>query len=203
MEVKIYREPENEHLILNEENLAAYNELATKLGIQTQTLENKVPNVYTCLNVAMQKQLQALCPKLEKAEDYKRTTIPLEVLKVLDFSKENNMFDGYQIWYNDVDPDPLLIGWNWMDENAKKNDYTWQKHRFLLARWGDCALEMPELLQLGFDNLKQQLSDKAQLALNKSKEVLENTDLYVRNILNDRTNGLQIDLNTTASNTIY
>lgn len=205
MEIKIYREPENESLILNSEQLAEYNELATKLGLQTKERqeENKTPNVYVCLNVAMQKQLQALCPIAQKASEYTRSTIPLEVLKVYDFAKENEMFDGFQIWYNDVDPDPLLIGWNWMSEEAKKKDYTWRKNRFLIARWADCALEVPQLLELGFNNLKQQLQDKADEAISKSKNILENTDVYVRKILSENTSDMNIDLNTSASNNIY
>ena len=205
MEVKIYREPENESLILDENALKEYNELATKLGLQSkkQDSEEKVPNVYLCLNTAMQKQLQALCPKIEDAKSYTRSTIPLDVLKVYDFAKENKMFDGFQIWYNDVDPDPLLIGWNWMNEEAKEKDYTWRKNRFLIARWGDCALEVPELLELGFNNLKEQLKDKAQEAIFKSKNVLENTDVYIRKILADKSSDMNIDLNTSANNTIY
>jgi len=205
MEVKIYREPENESLILNNEQLAEYNELAAKLGLQTKEKqgENKIPNVYVCLNIAMQKQLQALCPMVEKASKYTRSTIPLEILKVYDFAKENKMFDGFQIWYNDIDPDPLLIGWKWQNEEAKEKDYTWKKDRFLIARWGDCALEMSELLELGFNNLKQQLQDKAKEAISKSKNILEDTDVYVRKILSEKTSDMNIDLNTSANNNIY
>jgi len=205
MEVKIYREPENESLILNNEQLAEYNELAAKLGLQTKEKqgENKIPNVYVCLNIAMQKQLQALCPMVEKASKYTRSTIPLEILKVYEFAKENKMFDGFQIWYNDIDPDPLLIGWKWQNEEAKEKDYTWKKDRFLIARWGDCALEMSELLELGFNNLKQQLQDKAKEAISKSKNILEDTDVYVRKILSEKTSDMNIDLNTSANNNIY
>ena len=205
MEVKIYREVENEELILNEKQLTEYNELATKLGLQTQQEQklNKTPIVYISLNTAMQKQLQAICPMIVKASDYKKSTIPLEVLKVYDFAKNNKMFDGYQIWYNDVDPDPLLIGWKWQNEEAKEKDYTWRKDRFLMARWGDCAVELPELLQLGFNNLKQQLTDKAKSAILTSKMVLEEPDVYVRKLLKEDTSDMRIDLNTSSNNTIY
>jgi hypothetical protein len=202
MEVKICREPENEALILNEEQLAEYHELTAELGLQVvEQQEQKVPNIYTFLNSAMTKQLHAICPKHLKVEDYKKSTIPVEVLKVLKFAKEQNMYEGYEIWYNDVEPDPLLIGWNYSSDNARTNNYTWQKDRFLMARWGDCAMELPELLQIGFDKLKQELVDKAKQAISTCKAVMEDPDVYVRKVLSDQ--AASIDLTTTSSNTIY
>jgi hypothetical protein len=203
MEVKIYREPENEALILDEEQLAEYNELTAELGLQTveQSQEQKVPNVYIFLNSAMTKQLHAICPKHSVVEDYRKSTIPVEVLKVLKFAKSNNMYEGYEIWYNDVEPDPLLIGWNYIDDNARKNQYSWRKDRFLMARWGDCALKLPELLQVGFDKLRQELIDKAKTSISTCKSVIEDPDVYVRKILSEQS--VSIDLTTTSSSTIH
>jgi hypothetical protein len=203
MEVKIYREPENEALILDEEQLAEYNELTAELGLQTveQSQEQKVPNVYAFLNSAMTKQLHAICPKHTDVQDYKKSTIPVEVLKVLKFAKSNNMYEGYEIWYNDVEPDPLLIGWNYSSDNAREKQYGWQKDRFLMARWGDCAMELPELLQVGFDKLKQELIDKAKQAISTCTSVINDPDIYVRKILSEQS--VNIDLTTTSSSTIY
>lgn len=204
MEVKIYREPENETLILDEEQLAEYNDLALELGFRTQSNveEQNVPNVYISLNTAMEKQLKAICPMKVDADKYNKSTIPLEVLKVYKFCKDNKMFDGFHIWYNDVDPDPMLIGWNWKSESDKEKGYSWNLNRFLIARWGDCALELPELLELGFRKMKQELLDKAQSAIDKCNAVLSNPDLHVRKILSNTTES-DISLNIESSGTIY
>jgi hypothetical protein len=202
MEVKIYREPENEALILDEAQLAEYHELTTELGLQVVTQqEQQVPNIYTFLNSAMTKQLHAICPRHTAVVDYKKSTIPVEVLKVLKFAKDNNMYEGYEIWYNDVEPDPLLIGWNYSNDTAREKQYGWQKDRFLMARWGDCAMELPELLQVGFDKLKQELIDKAKQAISTCKSVIEDPDVYVRKVLSEQ--AVSIDLTTTSSSTIY
>ena len=202
MEVKIYREPENEALILDEEQLAEYHQLTSELGLKViEHDKQEVPNVYTFLNSAMTKQLHAICPRHLKVEEYKKSTIPVEVLKVLKFAKDNNMYEGYEIWYNDVDPDPLLIGWNYIDDNARKNQYGWRKDRFLMARWGDCAMELPELLQVGFDKLKQELIDKAKEAISTCNSVVNDPDIYVRKLLSEQP--VNIDLTTTSSSTIY
>lgn len=202
MEVKIYREPENEALILNEEQLAEYHQLTAELGLQVaEQQDQKVPNVYTFLNSAMTKQLHAICPKHVEVEDYRKSTIPVEVLKVLKFVKEQNMYEGYQIWYNDIEPDPLLIGWNYSNDTAREKQYSWQKDRFLIARWGDCAVELPELLQIGFDKLKQELIDKAKQAISTCNSVITDPDIYVRKILSEQ--AVNVDLTTISSSTIY
>jgi len=204
MEVKIYRELENENLILDEVQLKEYNALALELGLATteNVEKNNTPNVYICLNVAMQKQLKAICPSEVDADKYTKTTIPLDVLKVYKYCLDNNMFDGLKIWYNDIDPDPMLIGWKWQSEHAKSNSYTWQVDRFLIARWGDCAMEIEELLKLGFEKLTQELKDKAISAIDKCNSVLANPDVYVRKILSNNVD-FNIDLNTSGSGTIY
>jgi hypothetical protein len=205
MEVKIYRELENESLIIDENHLKEYNAIATELGLQSLERQetNKTPNIYVCLNIAMQKQLQAICPKIQETENYTRTTIPLEVLKVYKYAKDNQMFDGFQIWYNDIEPDPMLIGWKWMDEEAKKKNYSWKKNRFLIARWGDCAMEMPELLQLGFNTIKTQLLDSAKESMSKCKLFIDNPEIYVRKILSENNSDLNISIETSANKTIY
>lgn len=201
MEVKIYREPENQELILDEVKLAEYNQLMDELGIAKPKEEKKTPNVYQYLNNAMVKQLHALCPMHIAVEKYTKSTIPIDVLKVLQYCKEQEMFDGYSIWWDDTAPDPLLIGWKWMSETDKEKKYNWRSDKYLIARWGDCAMELPELIQKGFERIKQELIDKAHLAIEKCNSVLNNSDVYVRSIIND--NAPSIDLNTSANGTIY
>lgn len=203
MEVKIYREPENQGLILNEEDLESYNALALELGLTTleKQEEKKVPSVYICLNQAMVRQLHAICPQHVKVEDYRRSTIPLQVLQAYKFCKDNNMYEGFQIWYDDVAPDPMLIGWNYQNEDDRKNKYTWRVDRFLIARWGDCALELPDLLQLGFNKMKQEMLDKAKKTLNQINDIILNPEIYTRDLIAGK--GLNIDLSIEGSNTIY
>lgn len=205
MEVKVYREPENENLIMDENSLMEYNKIALELGLQTKenAVEEKTPNIYIALNQTMQRQLKAVCPASTSIGTYKKSTIPLEVLKVYKYAKDNEMFDGFQIWYNDKEPDPLLIGWKWMNEEAKKNDYTWQRDRFLMARWGDCALELNDLLELGFQKTKQQLIDKLSVSLANCKIMLDSPDVYARKVINGESVGNDINISLDSQGTIY
>jgi hypothetical protein len=203
MEVKIYREIENQGLILEESDLEAYNTLALELGLTTveKQEDKKVPSVYICLNQAMQRQLTAVCPQHIDVEKYRRSTIPLQVLQAYKFCKDNSMYEGFQIWYDDVAPDPMLIGWNYQNDADRTNKYTWRADRFLIARWGDCSMEIPELLHIGFEKMKQQLIDKAKKTLSQINDVLLNPDVYTRDIIQGRS--VSIDLNVDGGNTIY
>ena len=203
MEVKIYRETENESLIINENDLKKYNALALELGIATkENVEAKnCPVVYPILNDAMQRQLRALCPSSVLIENYKRSTIPLEILTVYKFIKDNNMFDEVKIWFDQKEIDPLVIGYNWPDEEAKSKGYTWQKNKYLIARWGDCAKEIPELLNDGFERIKLELQEKAIVAQEKCNSVLSNLDVYTRKIVNGQASDMNIDLRTDGDNT--
>lgn len=203
MEVKIYRELENETLILNESDLQQYNELALELGLATKENkeDNNCPVVYPILNEAMQRQLRALCPSESLIEKYTRSTIPLEILTVYKFCKDNKMFDEVKIWFDDKQLDPLVIGYNWIDEESKRKGYTWQKNKYLIARWGDCAKEIPQLLLEGFERIKLELVEKAMVANEKCNSILANPDIYTRKIVNGNASDMSIDLRTDGDNT--
>ncbi len=194
MEVKIYREPENESLLLNDDELKEYNNLVKKLQFTNEVVQT-TPSVYIPINSSMDKLLKALCPATVKIKDYKKSTIPIEVLKVVDYAIENEMFDGYEIWYADKNPDPLLIGWKWQTEEAKEKGYSWQVDFSLMARWGDCAMELDELLKKGFASLKTSLIDSTKEVLSVSKSILEDPDTYVRKHLKNNVSfpTIQID----------
>lgn len=195
METKIYREPENESLVIDEAHLEEYNALALELGFTTpeKAETQKKPNIYPILNNAMKLQLKALCPVEVDANKYKRSTIPVEVLKVYKFALDNEMFDGFKIWYDDKAPDPMLIGWNYQDDNARIKEYNWQIDAYLIARWGDCAMEIPELLNKGFEALKSNLIDNAKLGLERCNSALNNPDTYVNKFLSGNSRDLRID----------
>lgn len=179
MEVKIYREPENENLIIDEDSLLEYHELIRKHQLSNE-VKKETPSVYIPINQAMDKLLKAICPNTDEVESYNKSTIPLEVLKVLDFAKSNNMYEGYEIWHAQNDPDPLLVGWKYLNDEDKQKGYSWNKKFYLMARWGDCAMELNELLEKGFNVLKTSLIDSAKETLSYAENVIKDPDTFVR-----------------------
>jgi len=135
MQVKVYREPENEHLILDENALAEYHRLTEELGIPAVKPE-KVPNVYQPLNNAQVRILTALCPASVKI------------------------------------PDPMIIGKGYQSEEDRNKGYSWRMHHTLIARWGDCAYEFVDLLELGRKRVMQNL-------LIDAKELKQLVDMFL------------------------
>lgn len=189
MEVKVYREKENLSLLYEEDDLKIYYGLAEELGIIAPVEVQKRPNIYQIINEEMKTQLTALCPSIVEVTDYKRSTIPIEVLQVLKFVKDNEMFEGFEIWYNDKAPDPMLVGWKYRSDPDRQKGYTWNRQKYLIARWGDCALEIEELCTKGFSIIKQKLIDKAIDLLAISRSILDSPDTYTRKHINNELTG--------------
>lgn len=199
MEIKIYREQENVNLLVDDNELQEYNQLVKELGL-TRREENvdKTPIVYPYLNHVMRRQIKALTPVSVNVENYSKSTIPVEILKVYKNCKDNEMFEGYKIWYNDVNPDPILIGWKYTDENARKNKYSWQTDPYLIARWGDCALSIEELINKGNEVLFEEFKNNMKILLNRVEHVNKDTKLYFEKALNQNLD-LHVDLGRIAN----
>lgn len=189
MEVKIYREKENESLIYDENDLEMYKGLVEELGLSISPEKQKCPNVYNILNETTKAQLLALCPRIVDVKDYIRTTIPLEVLQVYKFAKDNEMFEGYEVWYDESTPDPMLVGWKYDNDRDREKGYTWNRRKYLIARWGDCALELEQLCEKGFNVIKRKLTDKATEILATAQSILKNPDMYARKAINNELSG--------------
>ncbi len=171
MQVKIYREPENQHLIVDEEALKLYHELTAELNIPAVKPE-KVPNVYQPLNQAQIRILSALCPVSVDMTKYTKSTIPVEVLQTIKFAKDMEMFDKICVWYDDKEPDPMIIGKNYIAEDDRIKGYDWRMHHTLIARWGDCAYEFMDLLELGRQRVMKRM-------MNEATEIKQLIDMFL------------------------
>ena len=182
--VKIYKEPENEGLILDEEQLAEYHGLTERLGLSISTEPLKCPNVYQAINSSIEKQLRALCPRGCAITEYTRSTIPFEVLKVYEFAKNNEMFHEYEVWWDDKALDPFLIGFNYANNKDQLEKRKWSGTYYLIARWGDETLEIKQLLDLSYSKIKTAILDKvAEMSLTL-EHIKKNPDVYVRKYIN-------------------
>jgi hypothetical protein len=95
------------------EALDEWKQLNEELGLNLQsefTNNSKSPIPYPWLNTTMDRIFTTLCGTKVGVEKYNKTPIPLEVLKQLKYCKDEEFFQGYEIWYDDKTPDPCLIG---------------------------------------------------------------------------------------------
>lgn len=181
-QIKIYREVENEHLILDEKSLEEYHKLTKELGIP-EVKADKVPNVYQPLNSAQTRILNTLCPAVVKLESYNKSTIPVEVLQTIKFAKDMEMFDWMEVWYDDKNPDPLIVGKAYRSEKDREQKYTWNAYSTLVARWGDCAYEFLDLLELGKKRIIENLTNEAKEMKQLATLFLEEPDVYAEKFI--------------------
>ena len=184
MEVKIYREPENVGLLLDDEQLEKYQSLALELGIP-EVKPDKTPSVYQVLNTSQTRALEALCPATTELKNYSRSTIPVEVLQAIKFVVDNDMFDVIQVWFDDKNPDPMIIGRKYNNDNDRQKGYSWTMTSTLIARWGDCAYELNELVEMGKKRLVEEKKEKAIDLLQKINSFLEYPEIHINKYLSD------------------
>lgn len=184
MEVKIYREPENVGLLFDDEQLEKYQSLALELGIP-EVKPDKTPSVYQVLNTSQTRALEALCPATTELKNYSRSTIPVEVLQAIKFVVDNDMFDVIQVWFDDKNPDPMIIGRKYNNDNDRQKGYSWTMTSTLIARWGDCAYELNELVEMGKKRLVEEKKEKAIDLLQKINSFLEYPEIHINKYLSD------------------
>jgi hypothetical protein len=180
MATEIFIEPELENL-QDETTAAEWFELCSQLGLDNQlsladkSTDKKAPP-YMFLDEKTKRIIKTLCPVVVKYEEYKSSTIPLDVLKEIKKAKENGWYMRIDIAYDDQSPDPFVIG-------ACHADHIWNAPRHLIARWGAELLPFEQLEAKAIARLR----DSASEALNTMKHDVEfgiqNIDSFIRRSL--------------------
>lgn len=111
--VEVFFNKELSDVCFETESLDEWKSINESLGLDAQlgfvkTANSPVP--FPIINESMKRIFKTLCPAETPYKRYDRTPIPLEVLKQLQYCVKENFFSDYEIWYDDVSPDPFLIG---------------------------------------------------------------------------------------------
>ncbi len=158
--VEIYIEPELEEMThstsLNDEWKKKVNELG--LDGQLKLIEKDGnPSPYTFMNNKMIKVFAVLCPTVVDYKDYCKSTIPIEVLSHIALCEKEKYFNKLKIWYDDMSPDPILVGY------IKTDSYRYTQH--LIARWGDEILPYEVLEGKAIKRIEGLMKSKFETAL--------------------------------------
>lgn len=146
-EVELFLIEETKELIYDNEKLDQWNTLVAELGLQGQTKvvkEEKSPIPFLWMNKTLIATFTELCPKKVKIAEYDKTPIPVEVLSLVSLSTKEGYFDKIEVWYNDKNPDPAVIGFAYKGGTSEWQK-EWQAEKYLLARWSDVKASLSEL----------------------------------------------------------
>jgi hypothetical protein len=140
MEVELYIEEEKASLISEPEEWLAK---VTSLGLEKQAAlmkeEGKGAVPFLRMDRGLRNVFETLCPREVSIDDFNAEPIPLMALSMYALAVREKYFDMVQIWHNENEPDPIMVG------IIKQGE--WGKDYFLMARWG------PE--KQSFDQLRE------------------------------------------------
>lgn len=152
--VETYYVEETQSLIHNQQDLSRWSDLVTFLDLPNQAnlaKEDKSPVPFLWMNSTLVSVIETLCPTKTELSAYNKTPIPIEALEVIALSKRENYFDLIEVWYDEEDKDPAIIGY--IMDKARESD--WMKkayaEKYLLARWADVRASFEELTKKAFD----------------------------------------------------
>lgn len=147
--VETYIIEETQELIYDNERLDQWNKLVGELGLTGQTKivkPEKSPIPFLWMNQALVATFTELCPRKVLVAAYDKTPIPVEALSLVALSVKEGYFEKIEVWYNDKNPDPVVVG------IIKSSDFdpkypTWEGgfSYYLLARWSDVKATLAEL----------------------------------------------------------
>ena len=172
--------------------------------ITPQTINWIMGNV----NTSMYNVIHTLCPISVSYKNYDITSIPLDVLKAIDFCVDKKFFKEIEIHYNDENPDPFVIGVNKKYyNNAKDENGDWKLYdtkedcmadeinnntayekssetkRYLIAKWGDEDKPFDVLMKEASNKLKDSIGSKLRSQKsnieNKLSALDDNINLYL------------------------
>lgn len=112
-QVELYFDKELSDITFDGDSLDEWKELSKELGMEKQLSlakgkESPIPFPY--MNTSMERVYGTLCPMIVDFKEYNKTPIPLEVMKQIAFCVKENHFNSIEIWSDDKQPDPLVVG---------------------------------------------------------------------------------------------
>jgi hypothetical protein len=211
METTVQSFVQNEvaNLLVDEDALNEWKELKDELGLDAQNSlaqDDKSPIPYLWLNTNMKNIVEELCPISRDVSEYSKTPIPLDVLKIVKTCKTEKYFDRIQIWYTDIEPDPVCVGllssafYPYGDEEidgvkfgsyktVSKRDIKkglWNKlikksgtltsEYYLLARWGDMARSFEDLKKMAIEKFTKRTTEEKKEQIRQAQRELEDIE---------------------------
>lgn len=152
-----FREPELMELVEDDKS-KEWRKLCDELGMQGQIqkfqkkegVQGK-PIPYMEINKKWAKVFLTVCPSKSEYQKYSHSTIPLDALQEIDFCIKNQYFEKIEIWYDNVDKDPFIVGRN--------KGTNWSDDLYLIGRFGDEIIPLEEIKKKAYTKLQNSLKN--------------------------------------------
>lgn len=193
-------------LIHDSEKLQKWNDMVEVLGLEGQKKIQKnerSPIPFLHLKKTMENILRTLCPAKDSIENFKTTPIPLEVLDLIGLSVRERYFGKIEIWYDDKNPDPCVIGitgfWYQSEYSNPRNAdldgkqfktfedckeagatgsiYFCEDQKYLIAKWGDVKYPFESLKEMAIKRFKAERAISIKRDIANLQRELEDIDI--------------------------
>jgi len=156
-------------------------DICSELGLDKQIKhadksEDKKAPPYMYVDPKTARIIKTLCPVELRYNDYKASTIPLDVLKEIQKAEKNGWYSKIHICYDDKSPDPFVVGFT-------KADNAWNADIHLIARWGAELLPFEVLEQKAIARMKDEATKALKELQFKLNNALEDVDLFTKSLL--------------------
>lgn len=174
MAVQEFMLDEVKDIVNNEEKATEWNELVDKLGLEGQrqlcSADPTNPIPFPLMNKEMLKVYETLCETKTLLKDYSKTTIPIRVLEIAGLCVIKEYFGKIEVWYDEHDPDPVLVGCDGED-------------KYLLARWGAELEEYAILRQEAVNRLTRKAKNMLTMRLHAIQSALPTVESEVEDFI--------------------
>lgn len=149
--VETFYVAETVNLIHDNDALQKWNEKIEELGLHGQKKvlikDDKSPIPFLWMNNAIINTFQTLCPTKCDIVEYDKTPIPVELLQTVSLCVAESYFDKIEIWYNEKDKDPVIVGYVY--DETKRSDWELKAYaqKYLIGRWADVKASLDTLIE--------------------------------------------------------
>jgi hypothetical protein len=176
METKLFLIEEHKETIFEGSEIDKWKALVDELGLteQAKLIEgNKSPLPFPVMTEAQNAVYSIILDNHVEYKKFQSEAIPLSVLSLIAFCEKEHHFNKIQIWYSRQNPDPLVVGLNYPDEESKTKGYDWYMIPSLIAQWGAKIKPMTDLLPLYDEYQKSQIKAEYEQKLDDHKRRME------------------------------
>jgi hypothetical protein len=156
-QVETFFQEEVLNLLYDNENLEEWKSITESLGLSGQVIlaqPNKSPIPFMHLKQNIMNVFLTLCPREVEYRNFNITPIPLEILRLIQLSVNEDFFTRISIRWDDKSPDPVVIGERKLfgkpsnyrfrtKEQAEKelgqeiSSWSYETNYYLIGKWGD------------------------------------------------------------------
>ncbi len=175
---------ETAELIYDNEKLEQWNQLVKDLNLvgQEGTLKkDKSPVPFMSMNSTLINILETICPMKTDIANYSKMPIPVEILSLVQLSKNEGYFEKIEIWSDDKNPDPVCVGYRWPNEATKSQGYSWNMERYLIGKWGDVRKSFEQLKEIAMKRWKKAKEMELKERIKRDSRDLEDLDILTYN----------------------